>query len=173
VAGVNKKGVNKNGIVKVYSSNVSFETPNDKECSEKLPEQTEEFQTPQGGITSIALSSKNNLLATAGKDGSLRLGNTKSTQFYKMPTLQGQIKRVVFSPDGTLLATIGKKADTNKTTLKLWKISEEDSRIDDNPFNPFKSLRNLFSRPEQDYKLSPFKTLDNISNVASVLMENF
>lgn len=165
VAGVNQPGVNKKGIVKVYSSNVSLESL-DKACREKLPEQTEEFPTQQGGITSIALSSKNSLLATAGEDGSLRLGNTKGTQFDKMPTLQGQINRVVFSPDGTLLATIGKKADTNKTTLKLWKISEEDSTIDDNPFNPFKSLAKWLSGAERDYKLSPFKTLDNISNVA-------
>jgi len=105
-------------------------------------------------------------LATAGKDGSLRLGNTKGTQFDKMPTLQGQINRVVFSPDGTLLATIGKKTDTNKTTFKLWKISEDDSTIDENTSNPFKSLVKWRSRAEKDYKLSPFKTLDNISNVA-------
>jgi WD40 repeat protein len=69
------------------------------------------------------------LLATAGNDGSLRLGNTKGTQFdtipmLQSPTLQDQIKSVVFSPDGKLLATIG----NNK--VKLWRISEKDSTIE-------------------------------------------
>ena len=72
---------------------------------------------PADGVTAVAFSPDDTLLATAGRDGTVRLWNPATDRRVGAPLQTGQtgVTAVAFSPDGTLLATAG-----GDGTVLLW-----------------------------------------------------
>ncbi|MBD2385910.1 nSTAND1 domain-containing NTPase [Cylindrospermum sp. FACHB-282] len=78
-----------------------------------------ELKGHQGYVRSVSFSQKENKLATAGDDGTIRLwdfsGRQVATPF---KTYQSRVRSISFSPDGKLLAT----ASATKK-IRLWNLS--------------------------------------------------
>lgn len=70
-------------------------------------------------VWAVAVSPNGKLIASAGKDGKIRIWDAQSEKLKE--TLSGHdklVSRLAFSPDGTLLASCG-----GDKTIKLWEVS--------------------------------------------------
>ncbi|MBN3924502.1 trypsin-like peptidase domain-containing protein [Nostoc sp. NMS4] len=107
--------VGENGIA-------SLRNINDKPLAELKGHQgyvRTELKGHQGYVRTVSFSLKENKLATAGDDGTIRLWDFSGKQVTKpFKTYQGRVTYITFSPDGKLLATA---SATNK--IRLWNLS--------------------------------------------------
>jgi WD40 repeat protein len=72
-----------------------------------------------GGVPHVAFSPDGKLLASSGKDHTVRIWNPATGEpLQKLPDLPGQVEAVAFSPDGRKLA-----AADMAGTLRLWEVS--------------------------------------------------
>jgi WD40 repeat protein len=81
------------------------------------------FTKNQQDITSIAFSPDNQQLASAGKDGIIRLWNLNNNNLVaEITTEQQQIWELSFSPNGQKLASVG-----DNSTIVLWDLTTQNA----------------------------------------------
>lgn len=74
-----------------------------------------QLQGHQEGVTSVSFRPDGQVLASASRDYSIRLWNSRGQHLRSLAGHQGAVYRVTFSPDGRLLASASQDG-----TVKLW-----------------------------------------------------
>ncbi|MDF5726933.1 MAG: hypothetical protein PUP92_02590 [Rhizonema sp. PD38] len=71
----------------------------------------------RGGLNSVSFSPDNQLLATAGNDGFVRVWKLQGQPLSVWQATQGSMRNLKFSPNGQRLATAG-----DDGTVRLWDL---------------------------------------------------
>jgi WD40 repeat protein len=104
------------------------------------------FAAHSGGTWGLALSPKEDLLGSAGGDGTIRLWHWPSMEpAFDLPKQEGRIRVMTFTKDGRTLLTAG--ADG---VLRLWDLESRHCRLMiDNPGKPYREYYGAIFSPDE------------------------
>ena len=101
----------------------------------------------QNGIYDVSFTTHKNFIATAGKNGEVRLWNELGELQVKFQAYeQGEVKSINFSPDDNFMATVGGQ----QGVVKLWKIYPNYHQFE--YFNTLKGNRSIESVSFSSYQ---------------------
>ena len=101
-----------------------------KSVKTPLPKPVQEWNAQQGRLWSVAFSSNNQQLATAGGDGTVKVWNLQGQNLEKFVAHKGPVRSVSFSPDGQHLAS-----SSDDIMIRIWDLQNRKfHRFKDNNF---------------------------------------